>query len=81
MILVLGNLPKNTGEKEIKELLLRFAPISKIFFFKNKSTLSSDYECMVTMKISDPIVASLLARKLNRYSWKGKSIRSHRLIF
>ncbi len=79
MIVVLGHLPKNTGEKEIRELLFRFAPITKIFFFD--STKCSDYECMVTMTVSCPIAASILASKLNRYHWKGHSISSHQLLF
>ena len=79
MIVVLGHLPQNTGEKEIRELLFRFAPVTNVFFFD--TTKCSDYECMVTMSVSSPIVASILASKLNSYCWKGHTISSHQLLF
>lgn len=82
MIFVLGYLPKNTEEKDIRELLHDFAAVSEVVFFdKPETCCHSEYECMVTLKFVSRIAGCAIQNRLHNYCWKGCRIHLRMLIF
>lgn len=80
MDFVFGNLPEGTGKKDIKDLTSRFNP-SKIEFFNKNNKHHSNYECLVSLDLPDPIMGFCLEKHFNNFCWKGSRISFHRLIF
>ncbi len=82
MMFVLGNLPNDIEEKDIRDFLNPYVKVSDAFFFKKSDyCCHSEYECMVTFDISSRVRGYTLQNRLNNYCWKGHRIHSRMLIF
>lgn len=81
MIFVLGYLPDDIEEKDIKALFCQFAKVTDVFFFKKGARCHSEYECTVTLNISSYIVGFCIQNKIHNYCWRGRRIHSRMLIF
>ena len=85
MVLLLGHLPLEITEEDIHQLVQKFARVTEVTFLENIEERgkhhTSDYECMVKLDISDPVVGSIIANKLNHLCWKNCSINAHMLVF
>ena len=83
MTFVLGHLPDGANEESIRELFSHFAYVitNVTFFEKSKVCCHSEYECMVKLNITNPVVGCYIQKRMNNYCWKGTRIHSHMLIF
>jgi len=83
MTFILGHLPENVDEENIKELFCQFANvITDVIFLENSiACRHSEYECMVKLSISSSIVGFCIQNRMNNYCWKGQRIHSHMLVF
>ena len=80
MNFVLGNLPEDIQEEDIKELLGHHR-LTNLKFLKNHHIKHSPFECVVALDIKDPITGSILESHLNNHCLKGNRISFHRVIF
>jgi len=81
MNFILGNLPDGVTEKDIRKLFRRFVRIKKINFLRKTTKKHSIYECIIEVDLDDRVVASILARRINHYIWRGSKIKVDILIF
>ena len=81
MTFILGYLPDGIGESDIRKLFLSFSRITKVIFLNNRQGMHSCYECMVEIDLSDKIVGSILAKKINNQMWRNSRISARMLIF
>ncbi len=80
-IFVLGNLPDNTEEEDIRELFNHSSILTDVTFFeKNDFCHHSEYECTVTLMLLSDIAGLAMRNKLHHYCWKGRCIHAHMLF-
>jgi hypothetical protein len=81
MVFVLGNLPDNIEEDDIKELFNNSTILTDVNFFEtNGNHHPSEYECTVTLDLKSPIAGLAMQNKLHHYCWKGRCIHAHMLF-
>ena len=82
MVLILGNLPDNTEENDIRELFNHSTTLTDVSFFEESDNCyHSDYECTITLDLMSPIAGFAMQNKLQGYCWKNRCIHAHALIF
>lgn len=81
--LVLNNLPDGVEESEIKNKLFRMSGVEEITLMPSSSASkqSSNYECIVKLDITNPIVSTILAERINKICWRQHKISARVLLF
>ena len=81
MVFVLGNLPDNIDEDDIRELFEHSPILTDVTFFEeNNFCHHSEYECKVTLDLKSDIAGLAMQNKLQHYYWRGRCIHAHMLI-
>ena len=71
MRIVVGNLPDDDTEEEVREALKAFAPVDKIMLVKESGTPSA----VIAMEMSRP-AADALAKRIDGRIYKGRALRA-----
>ncbi len=71
MRIVVGNLPDEVSEEEIREALKAFAPVESITLMKESGAPSA----VIEMEMSRP-AADALAKRINGRLYKGRDLRA-----
>lgn len=79
--LVLNNLPDGVEESEIKEKLFRISGVEEIILLPSSHKTSANYECLVKLDISNPIISMMLAERINKTFWLKRKISARVLLF